>query len=63
MLYFCLFEIKKRINYYTKNPFGLTGNVIVMKKTVSKNALLLYILIISYEQPHFRSGYHTSLFL
>lgn len=36
---FCLFEIKKRINYYTKNPLGLTGNFIVMNKTVSKNAV------------------------
>lgn len=39
MLYFCLFEIKNRINYYTKNPLGLTGEFIVMKKTVSRKAV------------------------
>lgn len=49
-----MFEIKKRINYYTKNPLGLKGNFIVMKKTVSKNAVPLYILIIIHKQPHFR---------
>lgn len=39
MLYLCLFEIKKRINYYTKNPLGLTREYIVMKKTVSRKAV------------------------
>lgn len=39
MLDFCLFEIKNRINYYTKNPLGLTGEFIVMKKTVSRKAV------------------------
>lgn len=58
-----MFEIKNRINYYTKNPLGLTGNFIVMKKTVSKNAAPLYILIIIHEQTHFRQGCHTPLFL
>lgn len=36
-----MFEIKKRINHYTKNPLGLTGDFIVIKKTVSK-MLFLY---------------------
>lgn len=58
-----MFEMKNRINYYTKNPLGLTGNFIVMKKTVSKNAVPLYILIIIHEQTHFRQGCHTPLFL
>lgn len=39
MLFFCLFEMKKRINFYTKNPLGLTGEFIVLKKTVSRKAV------------------------
>lgn len=42
MLYFCLFKIKKRINYYNANPLRLTGEFIVMKKTVSKIATALW---------------------